>query len=62
MKFVMWFVSGISTVILLCLNVIASLLKRFTSRKARISPRDHVVVITGCDSGFGELAAIRLVK
>lgn len=34
----------------------------FMKRKVKIDYSKHVVLITGCDSGFGELASHRLAK
>ena len=49
--------------IVLFLNAVSYLIRAtFHSGKAQINPHSLVVVITGCDSGFGELSAVRLSK
>jgi len=44
------------------LNVICEVIRLIFKRNARINPIEQVVVITGCDSGFGEMAAVQLAK
>jgi NAD(P)-dependent dehydrogenase (short-subunit alcohol dehydrogenase family) len=49
--------------LMMFLNVLSyGIRKLFHSGKAVLNPRCLVVVVTGCDTGFGEMAAIRLSK
>ena len=49
------------TSVLLFLNSVAYLIRlAFHNRKADIAPKSLVVVVTGCDTGFGELTAVQL--
>jgi NAD(P)-dependent dehydrogenase (short-subunit alcohol dehydrogenase family) len=42
------------------LNVISYFLRLVFHRKADVKPHQYAVLITGCDSGFGEMTAVRL--
>lgn len=44
------------------LNLFCELYRLITKSKANIDPKEHVVVITGCDSGFGNMAALQLTR
>lgn len=43
----------------LCFNILLTCVLRWKPRKAKMN-NSKVVVITGCDSGFGEMTAVRL--
>lgn len=54
-------IPAVLTAIVVLFNIVAYFIRiLFHSGKAQINPKSLVVVITGCDSGFGELSAVRL--
>lgn len=58
--FIMLVMSSVATAIVLCLNVVSGCLRRLLGPgKAKMNGQ-KCVVITGCDSGFGEMAAVHL--
>ena len=60
------FLDILLSVVLSCictfLNAASDSWRLFFKKKANISPSKYVVVITGCDTGFGEMAATQLSK
>jgi NAD(P)-dependent dehydrogenase (short-subunit alcohol dehydrogenase family) len=48
--------------LVLFLNAVFEIRRILLKKKANIVPSKSVVAITGCDSGFGEMAAIQLSK
>ena len=55
-------VCAILSVIVLIANAVFEVIRLVFKRKANINPSQSVVVITGCDSGFGEMSAIQIQK
>lgn len=54
-------ITSAATMLILGFNVIFHAIRwLFFSSKASIDPKKHLVVITGCDSGFGEMSAVKL--
>jgi dehydrogenase/reductase SDR family member 9 len=52
----------ILSTICVSLNVVCEVFRLLFRRNAEINPAEQVVVITGCDSGFGMMAAVQLSK
>ncbi|CAH2255451.1 D-beta-hydroxybutyrate dehydrogenase, mitochondrial-like [Pelobates cultripes] len=55
-----WEVEIIACVV--CLLLLIPIYHRFTSRHVVLDPEGRAVLITGCDSGFGNMLAHRLLK
>ena len=55
-------VCTILSFVVLITNAVFETIRQIFKRKASINPGQSVVVITGCDSGFGEMAAIQIQK
>jgi len=55
------FVCGLAGFVLL-LNGLFFLVEKFRNKKVSVRPAESIVVITGCDSGFGEMTSRRLAE
>ncbi|CAE7463351.1 BDH1, partial [Symbiodinium microadriaticum] len=54
--------AGILAVVILVLNGISYCFERYFYKKVSIQPEKLAVVVTGCDSGFGEMISIKLAS
>jgi dehydrogenase/reductase SDR family protein 9 len=55
------FVCGL-VFLVLSLNIVFFLFEKFRNKKITRRPSETIIVITGCDSGFGEMASRALAK
>ena len=55
-------VAGILAVIILFLNGISYFFERYFSKKLNLQPEKLVIVVTGCDTGFGQMVSTKLAS